>query len=221
MTTEREVVIVDYGMGNVFSILRACQHVGLPARLSADPAEVERAPGIILPGVGAFSAAMDTLRRFQLIDVLRSVAKTGTPLLGVCLGMQLLMERSEEFGSHEGLGLVKGNTLRLESHVKDGLRQKVPEVTWNRIWPVDHGAPAADFGSPWLKGITPGSHMYFVHSYYCRPAEKAIVETSTTFGDFEFCSSFRAGSMFGCQFHPERSGPAGLKIYENFKRLIQ
>ncbi len=205
------VVIVDYGLGNVFSILRACEHVGLMGTLSNAKTDIENADAVILPGVGAFGNAMETLRRLDLVQVLKDAAVSGKPFMGICLGLQLLMTESHEFGRHKGLGLIEGDVVKIEPGA-----HKVPQVGWNSI-----SRPA---GRTWegtgLEGTPEGTSFYFVHSYHVRPTAPSAALSQTTYGPVTFCSSVQVGKVFACQFHPERSGPAGLKLYENFKNQI-
>jgi glutamine amidotransferase len=205
--TAPQVAIVDFGLGNLFSVQRACEQAGLSAAITADKRDILGAKAVILPGVGAFGDAMAALRRLDLPAVLAEVAAMGKPLMGICLGMQLLMSESQEFGRHRGLGLVEGEVVRLQNADLGPRRLKVPQVGWNRL------RPAAPWQDTPLKGLSPGEFMYFVHSFYVRPAEQTVVLAATTYGPVEFCSSLKRGSIFACQFHPERSGPAGLLVY--------
>ena len=205
-----QVVIVDYQLGNLYNVLRVCQHVGLKARISSAPEGVADAAAVILPGVGAFGDAMEFLRTSGLSEALRSVATSGRPLLGVCLGMQLLMSESEEFGRHEGLGIVRGTVIRFAA---SGV--KVPQVGWNGIF-----RPAVHDEERWrgtlLAGLADGEYMYFVHSYYPVPEDPSVVLSTSRYGETEFCSSLQQGNVTGCQFHPERSGDKGVEIYRRF-----
>jgi glutamine amidotransferase len=206
------VAIVDYGMGNLFSVKHACESVGLTAVMTSSPEVLCSASAVILPGVGAFGDAMQALRRLQLTGPLREVAASGRPLLGICLGMQLLMTESSEFGRHRGLGLIEGDVVRLGAESDNGARRvKVPQVGWNRITP----APTAGWEGSLLEGVPDGAYMYFVHSFYVRPAEAGVALSRTRYGPTEFCSSVSLGSLFACQFHPERSGPQGLQVYRS------
>ncbi len=214
-----QVAIVDYGMGNLFSVKQACGYAGLQAEITSDPGVVRDAAGVILPGIGAFGDAMATLRRHGLVEALRETAASGRPLFGVCLGMQMLMTESHEFGRHEGLALIPGDVVRLQD-AADGLRKlKVPQIGWNR---VQAPGDASGEGTPhrWqgtlLDGLREGVFMYFVHSFYTRPADRAVVVATTRYGPIEFCSALRLGNVFACQFHPERSGPQGLRMYAQF-----
>ena len=213
------VAIVDYGLGNLYSVQRACEHVGLSAAITAQRAEIERADGVILPGVGAFGDAMATLKRLDLVGVLQDAAAADRPLLGICLGVQLLMSESQEFGLHRGLDIIKGSVVQF-SGLREGQRRlKVPHVGWNRI------APPSDREQSWqgtpLEGLAHGEFMYFVHSYCVQPADAGVVLSVTRYGQTEFCSSIGSGNIFACQFHPERSGAEGLKIYTNWARSLR
>lgn len=218
-----QVAIVDYGMGNLFSVRQACRSVGLEAVITADPQAVAAADGVILPGIGAFGDAMATLHRRGLVGVLRDVALSGKPFFGICLGMQMLMRESFEFGRHEGLGLVEGEVVRLQDARGQGRTLKVPQVGWNRVQASGGGRPGASpeswRGTP-LEGQHDGVYMYFVHSFYARPADSAAVVAETQYGPIAFCAALRRGSIFACQFHPERSGPQGLRVYARFAASI-
>jgi glutamine amidotransferase len=185
------------------------------------------ADAVVLPGVGAFGDAMETLAKLDLVSVLRDIAASPKPLIGICLGMQLLMTESYEFGRHRGLGIIEGEVVRLEASADGPKVLKVPQIGWNRIYPVglDHhrdgsGTDHATWKSPLLQGLPAGEYMYFVHSFYPKPANASVVMSNTRYGPTEFCSSLRFGSVFACQFHPERSGPAGLRVYRNLAQLI-
>lgn len=214
-----DVAIVDYGMGNLFSVKQACAQVGLEAQITSDPAVVRAAPGVILPGIGAFGDAMATLRRYGLAEALREAAASGRPLFGVCLGMQMLMTESHEFGRHEGLGLIPGDVVRLQDSAVGIRKLKVPQIGWNSVR-APGGASGEKIPSTWwgtlLEGLPDGMFMYFVHSFYTRPADPQVVVATTCYGPIEFCSALRAGNIFACQFHPERSGPQGLRLYAQF-----
>jgi glutamine amidotransferase len=208
------IAVVDFGLGNLHSVVQACEHAGARTVVTSDHRELAQADGIILPGVGAFGDAMAALKARDLAAPLRDLAQA-KPLLGICLGLQLLMDRSHEFGLHEGLGIVAGEVLRLEtSRDADGRLNKVPHVGWNRVLPPA-GRPEAWRGTP-MDGQPDGVFMYFVHSYYVRPESEDVVAGVTGYGDATFCSVLRQGSVFATQFHPERSGVSGLKVYYNF-----
>jgi len=210
------VAIVDFGMGNLFSVKHACEHVGLKATISASSEEILAADAVILPGVGAFGDAMASLRRLGLVEVLRDVAASRTSLVGICLGMQLLMTKSYEFGHHYGLGVIEGEVVRFEARVNGVNKSKVPQVGWNRIYQTANGSWNGSF----LEGLPDGEFMYFVHSYYTNPVDLNLVVSTTRYAGIEFCSSVRKDNVFACQFHPERSSRGGLRFYRNLARHI-
>jgi glutamine amidotransferase len=235
------VAIVDYGMGNLFSVQQACARVGLEAEITSSAEAIAGASGVILPGVGAFGVAMESLRALQLDQTLRQAASSGTPFFGICLGMQLLMNESFEFGRHEGLGIVPGEVVRFEPGA-DGMAQvKVPQVGWNRIRqpaapvavrevrparkPAQGKTPAKPAGRLWdgtgLSGIEDGAYMYFVHSFFVRPRDPNCILSVSFYGGMKFCSSLAVNNVFATQFHPERSGPRGLRIYQNFAARVR
>ena len=201
------VAIVDYGLGNLFSVRYACAQSGMEGFITSSRQEILEADGVILPGVGAFGDAMAALTALDLVSPLKDVAASGKPLVGICLGMQLMMSESHEFGFHEGLDLIKGTVVRLDEGQHEGQAVKVPHIGWNQIQPA-----AAWTGSP-LATLRAGTFMYFVHSYHVKPADPSCVLSVTPYGGSEMCSSLTRGNIFACQFHPERSGPAGLRVY--------
>jgi glutamine amidotransferase len=183
---------------------------------------MERAGGIILPGVGAFGDAMSALRRLGLVTVLKDFAATGKPLFGICLGMQLVMSESYEFGHHEGLDLVRGKVIPFPEPTENGHKLKVPHVGWNGIrCPEGDGASECAWSGSLLAGVSPGAYQYFVHSFIVQPMDPAVRLAETRYGDIAFCSALRCGGVIAVQFHPERSGPDGLRIYRNFARFFK
>jgi glutamine amidotransferase len=199
------IAIVDYGMGNLRSVQKALERVGATAAVTDDPATLDAVPGVVLPGVGAFGDAMDNLRARRLLGpVLRQVER-GKPLLGICLGMQLLFDESEEMGRHRGLGLLPGQVVRFP----DG-ELKVPHIGWNQL----QTSPGE-----LLEGITDGSYAYFVHSYYAVPKQPADVLATTEYG-LDFAAVVGRGTIWGAQFHPEKSQEVGLRLLRNFARLV-
>ena len=215
------VVVVDYGMGNLFSIRRACEAVGLCSTITNQHSLVCAADAVILPGVGAFPRAMDALQRLDLLGPLRETATSGKPLVGICLGMQLLMSESHEFGVTQGLGIIDGSVVGFGHVEQAGRRLKVPHVGWNaihrsRAGRKDRGHGGQGFGCrSGLDGLTPGNLMYFSHSFYTVPRDPRIITSTVRYGDVEFCSSFQGDRILGYQFHPECSGPAGLRVFRN------
>jgi len=201
-------------MGNLFSIQRAVSQAGDEAVITDDRREIERAARLILPGVGAFGDAMAELRRRELVRSVAEFAAGGRPILGICLGMQLLFSESFEFGHNEGLNLVPGRVVRFKSEADDRAF-KVPQIGWNRIAPPA-GRGAADWQGTILGGIGPEDYFYFVHSFICVPESKEDVLAETSYGYDRFCSVVRRKNVWGCQFHPEKSGEQGLSIYRAF-----
>lgn len=225
-TSSAPVAIVDYGMGNLFSVLQACKSVGLPAIITNVKPALLHASAVILPGVGAFGTAMKNLEALDLVAVLKDVRAAGIPLIGICLGMQLLMTESYEFGRHRGLGMVPGEVVHLLAETKQGSRVKVPQVGWNTIRPyskvqTDQSSAVNAWKETLLKGTSPGDYMYFVHSFYCRPNDTRFGLAYTSYGAVEFCSALQDRNLFGCQFHPERSGPGGLRLYANIAEVVK
>lgn len=214
--SEPVVAVVDYGMGNLYNVARACAHVGLRAAITADPRRVRDADLAILPGVGAMPDAMAELDRSGLSDALRSRVVSNRPLVGVCLGLQLLMSAGTEFEDHSGLGIVAGRVVRFPNTDRDGESLRVPHIGWSAVHrPV--GRPGAWNRSP-LAGLRDGVLQYFVHSYYVVPDDQSAVIGASRYGGIEFCSALAVGSVFACQFHPERSGVDGLALYEALAR---
>ncbi len=201
--------IVDYGMGNLRSVQKSLQRVGADAQIVVDPDQLKSCDRLVLPGVGAFGDAMAHLAERHLIEPLKAYMQTGRPFLGICLGLQLLFERSEEEGEHVGLGILPGAIVRFQptDHAL-----KVPQMGWNTL---QFQQP----DNPLYGGVPAGSHVYFVHSYYAAPTESGDVATTTDY-DGPFCSSIRRGPVFATQFHPEKSQKVGLRILENFIRFV-
>lgn len=194
--------MIDYGIGNVRSVQKALEYVGAEVALAADPEAIRTAGRLVLPGVGAYGAGMAALRERDLVEAIQEAAGRGAPLLGICLGMQLLFDESEEMGHHKGLGLLRGRVARFPAQ-----ELKVPHVGWNEI---EH-----DGNHPLLAGVPAGSHAYFVHSYYCIPADPTAVIARTTYG-LPFAAIAGRENVAGIQFHPEKSQHVGLRILRNF-----
>ena len=207
------IAIIDYGLGNLFSLQRAFQRLGADAVISGDPETLKRAVRLVLPGVGAFGDGMEGLRSRGLVPVIESYAREGRPLLGICLGMQLLMSESEEFGLHKGLGLIEGRVVRFPEP-KAPERYKIPNIGWCRLQAA---------GSSWkgtiLDGVKDRESAYFVHSYRVIPQKSENCLALTRYAGIEYCSVIRHLSVTGTQFHPEKSGPAGLLMLKNFLTL--
>jgi glutamine amidotransferase len=198
------IAVIDYGAGNLRSVARALAHVGADFEVTSDPEVVRRAPAVVLPGVGATKDTIDTLEQLGMRPAIAEVVAAGVPFLGICVGMQVLCEQSEEFGLHGCLSIVQGSVRRLRAG------QKVPQIGWNQV------AYANGAGQhPLFAGIPDRSDFYFVHSYYCALGDAAIVAGLTDYGD-QFPSALLRGHLAGVQFHPEKSGRMGLKLLSNF-----
>ena len=206
------IAIIDYGMGNLRSVQKAFETVGHRAVVTRDRRAIADASRVVLPGVGAFADCMANLEHYGLVEPIRKTIESGKPFLGICLGLQLLFTESEEFGVHKGLDVLPGRVKKFpfggNGHapkVNDLL--KVPHMGWNGIT-VQREAPP-------LRGIESGAHVYFVHSYYVEPQDRSVVSTMTDYG-LPFVSSVWRDNIFACQFHPEKSQAAGLRIVKNF-----
>lgn len=199
------IAIVNYGLGNLASVRNAFAAVGEAAVVTSDPIQIRNASGIVLPGVGAASAGMRLLQERGLDTVVKDAAATGRAVLGLCLGMQLLFERSEE-GDARCLDLLPGSVGRLQGEVK------VPHIGWNQV--------AARNALPLWRDVPADPYFYFVHSYVCRPDDPSVVAGTTEYGE-QFCSVVARGRIWGTQFHPERSGPLGLRLIRNFVDMCQ
>lgn len=198
------IAIIDYEAGNLTSVERALAHLGVACRVTADAGEIRAADRVVFPGVGAAAAAMEVLRNSGLHNVIGDVIEQKKPFLGICLGAQVMLDCSEEDGGTDCLGIIPGNVRRF-AHEGEGF--KVPHMGWNDI--------AVCRAHPVLKGIIPSDRFYFVHSYYLDTADAGNCIARTEYG-FPFVSVMGRGSVFACQFHPEKSGPPGLRILKNF-----
>lgn len=208
----KKIVIVDYKLGNLFSVNQALVNIGLNTIITSNFAEISDADAIVLPGVGAFADAMNNLNELGLTNEIKTFVNSGKPFLGICLGLQLLFTNSEEFGSSNGLNLIEGTVKRFPNEITDNKTLKVPQIAWNTI--------DIPFGKSWkntpLEGIRENEDMYFVHSYYVLPSNFEVVLTETTYGSVKYASSILVNNIFACQFHPEKSGHVGLSIYKNW-----
>lgn len=210
-----DVAVVDYGVGNLLSVSRALVHCGARVAVTADAAVILQAPRVILPGVGAFASGMAALRAIGLDQVVTQVAAAGTPLLGICLGMQMLMDTSEEFGETPGLALIPGRVVQIPSRTADGDSQKIPHIGWSGLWPPQ---PQTAWSRGLLQGITPGEAAYFVHSYMAQPQAPEHRLADCLYGGVQVSAVVRRARVMGCQFHPEKSGEVGLRVLQNFLR---
>jgi glutamine amidotransferase len=200
------VAIVDYGMGNLRSVQKALEKAGADARVTDSPALLKKARGIVLPGVGAFGEAARRLHAQKLWKPLQEVLRSEKPFLGICLGYQLLFDKSEESRGVRGLGYLRGSVVRFKF---PGKSRKVPHMGWNTLL-LTKNKPA-----PCLKGVAQGDHFYFVHSFFPQPHDRAAIASTTSYGR-PFASAISRGPLFACQFHPEKSGKQGQRILKNF-----
>lgn len=212
---KKNVVIVDYGHGNLYSINQACIQVGYKPIISSSQTEIANADLLILPGVGAFKVAMNELINKDLIEPIFEFVKKGNYLMGVCLGMQLLFESSEEFGYSKGLGLVNGTVERFPSVINEK-KIRVPHIGWNNI---QNNSYENNWNSSLLANVSEQDYFYFIHSYYVKPTDPNSILSISQYQDLEFCSSVQKGNVFGFQFHPEKSAEQGLSIFKNFLNL--
>jgi glutamine amidotransferase len=201
------LAIVDYGVGNLHSAQKAFEHLGQPALVTSDPARIASAPGVVLPGQGAFGTCMENLARAGLVGAVREAAGSGRPFLGICVGMQILFEESEESPGVRGLGILGGRVVRFPA----GLGLKVPHMGWNRL-AIRRRAPA-------LANVRDGDWVYFVHSYFPEPADPDVVATTTEYG-VEFTSSVARGNLYAGVFHPEKSQTVGLALLAGFVAML-
>ncbi len=202
------IAILDYGMGNLRSVSKAFQSQGFQAIVTRDPKEILTADGLVLPGVGAFGDCVSNLNDYGLISPIKDYIASGKPFLGICLGLQVLFEESEESPGAKGLGIFKGSVVRFPDFKDEGL--KVPHMGWNEIKILKD--------TPVLNDIPQDSWFYFVHSYYPVPEDDSISAVKTTYG-FEFTAAVSVENVFASQFHPEKSGTFGLKMVQNFAAL--
>ncbi|MCY3021614.1 MAG: imidazole glycerol phosphate synthase subunit HisH [Planctomycetota bacterium] len=204
-----EIAIIDYGIGNLRSAEKALQFIGLDAKLTRNPADLRTAKKIVLPGVGAFGQCVHGLRACGFVEPVVEAVKAGKPLLGICVGMQMLFAGSEESPDIPGLGLLNGSVVRFRGQPFEGPDAlKIPQIGWNAL---ELSTPV----HPLFAGIVPGSHVYFVHSYHAQPADGSDALACADYGG-RFCASAGRGNVMGVQFHPEKSQTVGLQILRNF-----
>ena len=218
------ITVIDYGLSNLLSVERALTHLGAQVTITGDADQIRQATALVLPGVGAFHDGMDGLDRLGLIPVLQEKCAGGTPLLGICLGMQMLFEESEEFGLHKGLGLIPGRVVRIPDLDAEGNPQRVPHTSWDPLLVPEEGAlarPGQDFAGTVLGSIQPGQECYFVHSYEAKPAGAQYRLADTVYGGRRVCAAAQKGRVIGFQFHPEKSGPVGLALLKSFLELCE
>ena len=201
------IAIIDYGVGNLFSLTSSFKYVGADVTVTSDPKEIKKADKIILPGVGAFGDAIKKLKDTGLDKIVIEEANNGKPLMGICLGMQLLFEKSYEYGEHNGLGLLRGSVVPMENYIDKSL--KIPHIGWNAL--------SIKKESKLFKYLKNGDHVYFVHSYFAKDCDESLLAT-TEYGK-ELTAAVAYKNVYGCQFHPEKSGDIGLKILKAFCEL--
>jgi imidazole glycerol-phosphate synthase subunit HisH len=209
--TRPNLVVIDYGMSNIFSVKNSLAALGFNATITSIGEDVIAADGAILPGVGAFPQSMQNLRSLGLDDAIREFVRSGKPLMGICLGLQLLFSRSFEFETSQGLNLISGDVISLANI---GSEKPVPHVGWNTVHRRVNEAVLPARGV--CPALVDGLFFYFVHSYVVRPEKPEDVLTTTRYGEAEFCSSVSHENILGCQFHPEKSGPGGLSLFQSF-----
>jgi len=210
--TRRKVIIIDYQLGNLFSVKQACDTVGINAEISALKKDILDADALILPGVGAFIEAMNNLKKLDLIDAIKGKVNNGIPIFGICLGQQLFFTESEEFGAGNGLDLIPGMIKRFPEEL-NGKKVKVPQIAWNKIY-----SSGQEWDKTPLTELQQDEFMYFIHSYYVKPTLSDCILTLTNYDGIEFCSSILDRNLFATQFHPEKSGEKGLSIYRNWAK---
>ena len=208
-----KIAIIDYQMGNMFSVANACKFVGLAPVLTWDKDIILEADGVILPGVGAYAKAMEQLDKLDLIETITKViTEQKKPFLGICLGMQLLFSHSEEFVNTSGLDIIKGKVTKFSAQ-ESTVPMRIPQIGWNTIKKRKE--------SPVLSGIDNDNFMYFVHSFYCTPDEKDVILTTTSYGGTTFCSAIESDNLIATQFHPEKSSEKGILFYRNWAKLVK
>lgn len=208
-----DVTVIDYGVGNLLSVQRGLEHCGASVTLTADPARILAAERVVLPGVGAFGNAMRALEQLNLVEVIQSLARRQTPLLGICLGMQLLLEESEEFGVTAGLGLIPGRVVPVPAQAVSGQAQKIPHIGWSALQP---SATSGSWSGTLLQDTRPGDAAYFVHSFMAVPTDPAHRIADCVYGGHLIPAVIGRDRITGCQFHPEKSGEVGLRILRRF-----
>ena len=213
-----KISIVDYGMGNLFSVVRALEVCGVETELVTDRAQIQGAQSLILPGVGAFSDGMRELNNRNLVPAIQEYIKRDRPFLGICLGMQMMMEVGEEFGEHRGLGIIEGKVSMIPHKNKKGLRVRVPHIGWNTLYQKNtdtswYKTPLQDFASDFS--------VYFVHSYSVVPRSESACLAYTDYEGLPLVAAVKKGKAYGFQFHPERSGEIGLNILRKFTALLR
>jgi glutamine amidotransferase len=208
-----EVTVVDYGLGNLFSVGRALERCGAMVTISDDPLVISKAPRLVLPGVGAFASGMSGLMKHKLVSVIQDYAVDGRPLMGICLGMQLMATIGEEFGEHAGLNIIPGRVIPIPKVGADGLPHKIPHIGWTNL---EIPPERNDWGGSILADISSGESVYLVHSYHFVPDDPAHRLADCYYNGIRISAALRLDNVTGCQFHPEKSGEVGLRIIGQF-----
>lgn len=214
MSNGLRIVIVDYGVGNLYSLTRAFKFFGVEAAVAEDAEILGQADGVVLPGVGSFEAGMRGLKMRGLEKKILEIAESNKPMLGICLGAQIMLTQGHEFGIFKGLDIINGQVVHFPVLADS---EKIPQVGWNTIFPPEAGVWSGTI----LNSFDKNDQVYFVHSYIFEPESKENILALTTYGGHTFCSAIKKGNIYGCQFHPEKSGQVGLKIIENFINLTK
>ena len=210
-----EVTIIDYGVGNLLSVKRGFEHCGAKVVITSNPKIILASERVVLPGVGAFPNAMDALQKLNLISVIKELEDLGTSLLAICLGMQLLMDESEEFGLTPGLGLISGRVVPVPDKTAEGASQKIPHIGWSSLYDSSENS---NWAGTLLQDNQLGDSAYFVHSYMAQPASPKNGVAHAIYGGHRISAVISKNRITGCQFHPEKSGEVGLKILRKFCR---
>lgn len=211
----KKVTIIDYGMGNVFSVASAFEHAGADVILSSDPEVLAKADRLILPGVGAFADGMQELKGRNLIPAIHKFVTGDKPMLGICLGMQMLFDSTEEFGIHNGLAIIGGKVCAIPQNKSNGGKRKIPHIGWNKIRPCSDEKGK----DPLLKGINDDSYCYFVHSFSAIPQDPDVLVADCDYEGYKISALVRKNLIWGSQFHPEKSSTFGINIIKNFLTL--
>lgn len=207
-----QITLVDYKIGNLLSVERAMQHIGSPLKTAKSAQDIADAQKLIVPGVGAFKSCIDALKEHEFYDAIIEYAASDKPMLGICVGMQMLFETSHEFGDHQGFGLLPGDVRAIPAETTEGKAHKIPHIGWTPL-------TLNQLDNPLLQGIPDAAEVYFVHSFTAHPANDANCTADAYYGGQKISAIVNKGNIYGTQFHPEKSGPVGLQILKNFVAL--
>lgn len=214
MREDAKIAIIDYGVGNLYSLIRAFEYFGIKTRVVDNSDYLGDFCGLVLPGVGSFESGIRGIKRRNLLKGIKDFANFDKPILGICLGAQLMLSQGHEFGIFDGLDLIKGKVLMFPSLQNN---EKIPHVGWNKVYRNSENL----WQNTILDSVEENSDLYFVHSYFLQPDDKKNILALSNYGGFEFCSAVKEGNIYGCQFHPEKSGKAGLLIIKNFIKVVK